>query len=193
MKRHLLLALGMALLVPLCGLAAELELEPGFERLDNGKDLKGWYPSTWSGRNTGDASGWSVVDGAIHLDCQSARSHLFSRRKFSRDCVIRLQFRAAKGADSGLCLHGNQFQLRDYPNSLPDTKRYAPYSKPPGQWNDLELDFTGGVAVIKLNGQVIEKAWRLGTDRDRGLGLQRETGDFDFRFVRLKEKRDAGS
>jgi hypothetical protein len=174
------------LLAPLHVPAAEFKLEPGFVRLDNGKGLTGWYPSTWRGKDTGDARGWSVVDGAIHLDCEKARSHLFSKAKFGRDCVIRLQFRAEKGADSGLCLHGKQFQLRDYPNSYPDTKRYAPHAKLPGEWNDLELDFTGGVGVIKLNGHVIEKGWRLGDNADLGLGLQREKGDFSFRYVRIR-------
>jgi len=194
MKLHLVrVSVVVMLAMPLCALADEFKLEPGFIRLDNGKDLSGWYPSTWSGEDTGDASGWTVVDGAIHLDCKEAKSHLFSRTKFGRNVIIRLQFRAAIGADSGLCLHGKQFQVRDYPNSYPDTKKYAPYCKPTGRWNDLELDVTDGVAVIKLNGHVIEKRWQLGTDRDRGLGLQREKGDFDFRYVRLEEKRDAGS
>jgi hypothetical protein len=166
----------------------EFKLEPGFQRLDTGKDLAGWYPSNWLGKNTGDATGWSVVDGAIHLDCEKAKCHLFSEKKLSPNAVLRLDFRAAKAADSGLCLHGAQFQLRDYPNSHPDTKRYAPHAKPPGQWNALELDITDGVAVIRLNGQVIEKAWKLGPDRKRGLGLQRERGDVDFRYVRIKEK-----
>ena len=190
MKRHRSLALVVLVLAAsLCAGADEFKLEPGFVRWDSGKDLTGWYPSTWSGKNTGDATGWSVVQGAIHLDCKSAKSHLFSKNKFSPNAIIRLEFRAAKGADSGLCLHGKQFQLRDYPNSYPDTKRYAPHSKPPGQWNDLELDITKGVAVIKLNGHVIEKAWKIGDRKDRGLGLQREVGDFDFRYVRIKEKK----
>ena len=176
------------LAVPLCVPAAEFKLEPGFVRLDNGKDLSGWYPSTWRGKDTGNADGWSVADGAIHLDCEKARSHLFSKAKFGPDAIIRLQFRAAKAADSGLCLHGKQFQLRDYPNSLPDTKRYAPHAKPPGEWNDLELEFTDGVGVFKLNGHVIEKQWKLGDDAGLGLGLQREKGDFSFRYVRMKTK-----
>jgi hypothetical protein len=189
MHRSLLLAiLGLVLACPSFAPAGEFKLEPGFVRMDNGKDLSGWYPSTWAGKDTGDATGWSVVDGAIHLDCDKARSHLFSRARFGRNAIIRLQYRAAKGADSGLCLHGKQFQLRDYPNSLPDTKRYAPHAKPPGEWNDLELDFTDGVGVIKLNGHVIEKQWKLGDHANRGLGLQREKGDFSFRYVRMKKK-----
>ncbi len=168
--------------------AGHFQLEPGFVRLDNGKNLHGWYAARWSGQPTGDPSGWSVIDGAIHLDCRKATSHLFSRKKFPRNCIIRLQFRAAKGADSGLCLHGKQFQVRDYPNSYPDTKAFAPYANPPGQWNDLELDITDGVAVIRLNGHVIVEGFKLGDRPNVGLGLQREKGDFDFRRIRIKPK-----
>ena len=189
MKRHLVLVpLVIMLAAPLCVAAEQFKLEEGFVRWDTGKDLSGWYASSWSGKPVGEPVGWSVVDGVIHLDAGKARSHLFSKKKFSPHCVIRLEYRAAKGADSGLCLHGKQFQLRDYPNSYPDTKKYTPYARPHGQWNDLELDVTNGVVVIKLNGKVIEKAWRLGDDADRGLGLQKEVGDFDFRHVRVKEK-----
>ena len=165
------------------------KLEPGFTRLDNGKDLAGWFAASWSGQKTGDLSGWSVVDGAIHLDCQTATSHLFHERKYSKNAIIRLQFRADRVSDSGLCIHGRQFQVRDYPNCLPDTEKYAPFCNPPGQWNDMELDITNGAAVIKLNGEIIEKNWKTGTAVDRGLGLQKELGDFDFRHIRLKEKK----
>ncbi len=163
--------------------------EPGFVRLDNGKDLAGWFGARWSAEKTGDTTGWSVVDGAIHLDSEAARNHLFSEKTYSRNAIIRLQFRAGRAADSGLCIHGRQFQVRDYPNALPDTKNYAPFSNRTGEWNDLELDITDGAAVIKLNGQVIEKAWKLGTAATRGLGLQRELGEIDFRYIRLKEKK----
>jgi hypothetical protein len=190
MQHNLLLVLVGFLAAPSANLLAdELQLEEGFVRLDNGRDLTGWYASAWSGQPTGDASGWSVVDGAFHLDAKTAKSHLFSEARFSRDCIIRLQFRASQGADSGICLHGKQFQVRDYPNSLRDTQKYAPHCKPPGHWNDLELDITDGVAAIKLNGTVIEPAWKIGDDPNRGLGLQKEKGDFDYRFVRIKEKK----
>lgn len=174
------------------GRADDFKPEEGFLRLDNGTDLSGWYGSRWNGQPTNDASGWSVEDGAIVLDVEKARGHLFHKKPFSRNSIIRLQFRAAKGADSGLCLHGKQFQVRDYPNSLSDTKQYAKFCRPPGQWNDLEFTITDGVAVIRLNGHVIEKAWKIGDAADRGLGLQREVGDFAFRHIRIQEKNDAG-
>lgn len=172
----------VVLLVLLTGRATtwsgeKFELEPGFTRLDNGKDLEGW---------TGKLDGWSVVDGAIHLDSKKAKGDIYSEKTHSGDVVIRLQFRATKGADSGVYIHGNQLQVRDYPKAGP--KQYAFAAKPAGEWNDLEWDITKGVAVVKLNGQVIEKAWKIGGNAKKGIGLQRESGDFDFRFIRLKEK-----
>jgi hypothetical protein len=165
------------------------QLEPGFIRLDNGKDLTGWFGAKWSGEKTGDISGWSVDDGIIHLDSEAATSHLFNEKKLSKNATIRLQFRADRVADSGLCIHGRQFQIRDYPNALPDTRKYAPFSNRAGEWNDLELDITDGVAVIKVNGQVIEEAWESGNALEMGLGLQKELGEMDFRYIRLMEKK----
>lgn len=155
----------------------KFELEPGFTRLDNGKDLEGW---------TGKLDGWSVIDGYIHLDVKKAKGDIYHSKTHSNNCIVRLQFRAVKGADSGLFVHGNQLQVRDYPNAGP--KQYAFAAKPFGEWNDLELDITKGTAVVKLNGQVIEKAWKIGSNAKKGLGLQREVGDFDFRYIRIMEK-----
>lgn len=173
-------ALVVGLLMAGFGLAQtdKCEVEPGFTRLDNGKNLDGW---------TGKLEGWSVVDGAIHLDSKKAKGDIYSKTTHSKDCIIRLQFKAAQRADSGVYIYGKQLQVRDYPNAGP--KQYAKAAKPHGEWNDLEFEITGGVAVVKLNGQVIEKAWKIGSKADKGVGLQRERGNFDFRCVRLKEKK----
>lgn len=158
--------------------AQELKLEEGFTRLDNGKNLEGW---------TGAVETWSLVDGVIHLDAKKAKGDIYSKTTHSKNCVIRLQFRATPGADSGVYIYGKQLQVRDYPKAGP--KEYAAPAKPAGEWNDLEFDITNGVAVVKLNGQVIEKAWAIGAKTDKGIGLQKERGDFDFRFVRIMEKK----
>src|SRR5688572_86569 len=86
----------------------KLETEPGFVRLDTGTNLDGW---------TGKLDGWSVVDGAIHLDSKKAKGDIYSLKTHGADAVIRLQFRATKGADSGVYIHGKQLQVRDYPNA----------------------------------------------------------------------------
>ena len=170
----LFLVMGMVATVA----AEEFKLQDGFVRLDNGKDLKGW---------TGKTDGWSVVEGAIHLDAKKAKGHIYSKTTHSGNCVIRLEFRAANRADSGVYVYGSQLQVRDYPTAGP--KKYAEHAKPAGQWNALEFDITNSVAVVKLNGQVIEKAWRIGKKSDLGIGLQKERGDFDFRRIRVKERK----
>lgn len=157
--------------------ADEFKLEEGFQRLDNGTNLDGF---------AGRTEGWSVVDGAIHLDAKAAKGNIYTEATHSRNCTIRMQFRAAPRADSGVYVWGSQFQVRDYPTAGP--KQYASAAKPAGEWNELEFDITDGVAVVKLNGQVIEKAWKIGGDSKKGIGLQKERGDFDFRFIRVKEK-----
>lgn len=155
----------------------ELKLEEGFVRLDNGKDLSGW---------SGKTAGWSVVDGAIHLDSKKAKGHIYSEKTHSGNCIIRMQFKATPRADSGVYIWGKQLQVRDYPTAGP--KQYAKPCRPAGEWNDLEWDIKDGIATVKLNGEVIEKAWKLGNNQKQGIGLQRERGDFAFRFIRIKEK-----
>ena len=157
--------------------ADEFKLEAGFTRLDNGQDLTGW---------AGKLDGWSVVDGAIHLDAKKAKGSIYSETTHSGNCVIRMQFRASEKADSGVFIHDKQLQVRDYPKAGPG--KYAKFAKSAGQWNELEWDITRGVAVVKLNGEVIEKAWKIGGSTDRGVGLQKERGDFEFRYIRIKEK-----
>lgn len=156
---------------------AEFKVEEGFTRLDTGQNLDGW---------TGKLEGWSVVDGAIHLDSKAAKGSIYSERPHSKNCVIRLQFRATPRADSGIYFYGKQLQVRDYPTAGP--KQYAEFAKPAGEWNELELDITDGTAVIKLNGETIEAAWKIGGNANQGIGLQRERGDFDFRYIRVQEK-----
>ncbi len=157
--------------------ADEFKLEEGFTRLDNGTNLDGW---------AGKLDGWQVVEGAIHLDSKLAKGDIYSETTHSGNCVIRLQFRAAERADSGVYFHGKQLQVRDYPKAGP--ANYAKFAKPAGQWNDLELDITDGTAVVRLNGEIIENAWKIGGATNKGIGLQRERGDFDFRNVRVREK-----
>ena len=157
--------------------AEEFKPEPGFSRLDNGKDLTGW---------TGKPDGWSIAEGAIHLDAKKAKGSIYSETEHSGTCIIRLQFRATEKADSGVFIYGKQLQVRDYPKAGP--KGYAKFAKPAGEWNELEWDITDGVAIVKLNGEVIEEAWTIGGSTSRGVGLQKERGDFDFRYVRIQEK-----
>jgi hypothetical protein len=154
----------------------ECKVEPGFVRLDNGKDLSGWK---------GNTQGWSIKDGAIYLDSKKARGDIYSEKTHNGHAIIRLQFKATKKADSGVYIYGKQLQVRDYPNAGPG--QYAKPARPHDQWNDLEFTIKDGVATVKLNGEVIEKAWKIGNQPEKGIGLQRESGDFYYRCIRVKE------
>ena len=172
-----LLAAGAVLLSAFTSAAGEeFQLEEEFTRLDNGKNLDGW---------NGRKEGWSVVDGAIHLDIHHAKGHLYSDKTHSQNCVVRLQFRTSPRGDSGVFVWGSQFQVRDFLAIGP--KVYADAAKPAGEWNDLEIDITGGTAVVSLNGKFID-TWKIGEQSKKGFGLQRERGDFDFRYIRIMEK-----
>jgi hypothetical protein len=154
----------------------EFQLEPEFTRLDNGENLDGW---------NGRKEGWSVVDGAIHLDLHHAKGHLYSNQTHSRNCVIRLQFRATPRGDAGVLVWGAPFPLRDFLAIGP--KIYVAAAKPAGEWNDLEIDMTHGTAVVSLNGKFID-TWKIGEQSKKGVGLMRKRGDFDFRYIRIMEK-----
>ena len=64
------------------------------------------------------------------------------------------------------------------------------YERVPDYWgkdvnvNDLKIS-VGAVAECKCNGEVIEKAFAVGTKG--GIGLQAETGKFEFRHIQIKE------
>lgn len=178
MKLHTRLSAFAIVLLAVAAGGQEFKLEEGFTRLDNGRNLEGWI---------GKLDGWSVVDGAIHLDVKKSKGDIYSKTTHGKNAVIRMQFRATKNADSGVYIWGKQLQVRDYPNAGP--KQYAKPAKPAGEWNDLEFDIKDGVARVKLNGQEIEKAWKIGGDSKKGIGLQRERGDFDFRYIRLKDNK----
>ncbi|MCE9533755.1 MAG: DUF1080 domain-containing protein [Planctomycetes bacterium] len=178
MMMRLFLASICCLIFLMCSRAQDPKLEKGAVRLDNGKDLTGW---------TGMKDGWTVKEGAIHLDAKLAKENIYHEKTHSADVVIRLEFRASEGADSGLYVFGKQFQVRDYPKVGP--AKYAEFAKPAGEWNTLELDFTDNVAVVTLNGKVIEKAWKIGIDPKKGIGLEADKGDFDFRSITTREKK----
>jgi type 1 glutamine amidotransferase len=72
-------------------------------------------------------------------------------------------------------------QVRDYPT-------VGPYRKlknfKDGDWNELDIVVSGTSAECKCNGEVIEKTFKVGAKGD--IGLQAETGKFEFRRIRIK-------
>ena len=203
------------------------QVEEGYVSLFNGKDLTGWRHGkvVLDGQTMTANKKWHVTDGAIVID-GGGGGDLYTVKEFNQDFHLKLEFRAAPKADSGLYLRGVQLQVRDYP-------RAGPYSKVKfhdGGWNELDITVRGGAvstsvngkaltdkdvleltvkngkpaaklngqavdvtnvavsvgaaALCKCNGEVIEKAFKAGAKG--GIGLQSESGKFEFRRIRIK-------
>src|SRR5262249_144883 len=106
---------------------------------------------------------------------------LYTVRDFNKDFTLRLEFRAAPRSDSGVYIRGKQLQVRDHPTVGPDKKGKVKE----GDWNALQVVVTGGKAECPGNGEVSEAG--LAVPAKGGIGLQAESGKFEFRRVRVKE------
>jgi hypothetical protein len=215
------------------GAAADFQPEPGYESLFNGKDLTGWRygGKAVDGMTETPDKRFEVKDGVILANAKDAKGKggirdLYTVKNYPQDFHLKLQFRAAPRADSGVYIRGPQLQVRDYPTVGP----YRKVKFNTGDWNDLDITVRGGVvkttvngraltakdvleltvkdgkpearlngkevpvskiecsigaaALCQCNGEVIEKA--MPVPANGGIGLQAETGQFEFRHVRVK-------
>jgi len=184
MKRHLWILLGGIVLAcpdSSAGLADDFKIEEGYTSLFNGKDLTGWRlgSTKLDGKTETKNKKWHVENETIIID-GGGGGDIYTVKDFNHDFHLKLEFRAAKGADSGLFIRGPQLQVRDYPRAGPYKKvKFNDYD-----WNELDVTVHGKVALCKCNGQVIEKAFKVGAKG--GIGLQSETGKFEFRRIRIK-------
>jgi hypothetical protein len=217
--------------------ADDFKVEDGYTSLINGKDLTGWrYPGakgeTLDGKTETPDKRIQVVDGVIVVNEKDDKGKggikdLYTVKEYNGNFHLKLEFRAAPRADSGVYIRGPQLQVRDYPTVGP----YKPKSFKNGDWNELDITVknnvvtttvngklltekdvleltvkdgkteaklngkpltvtnfqvnTGAVALCKCNGEVIEEAFKAGVKG--GIGLQAETGKFEFRRIRIKE------
>ena len=126
-------------LVPLSSNGADPKPEEGVTELFNGKDLTGWgYKSgeKFDGKVESDDKRYSAKDGTIVVNAGKGIKQLWTTAKFPKDFELRLEFRAAVNADSGLFVREPQLQVRDYPVAGPykNLKKYKPQD-----WNEIAL------------------------------------------------------
>ena len=164
--------------------------DAGFISLYNGKDLTGWgYSATEKfdgkaeasdGRYT--AKGESIVVNDFDAAKGPHLRQMWTTQEFAKDFVLRLEFRAAVNADSGIFLRKPQLQCRDYLVAGPykELKKYKPQD-----WNVIEVTVKGGVAHCTCNGEVLEAALKL---PEMGpIGLEADRGQMEYRRIQLKE------
>jgi hypothetical protein len=172
-------------LAPLAVRGEESKPEAGTVELFNGKDLTGWgYKSgeKFDGKKESDDKRFSVKDGILVVNPGKGIKQLWTTKKFPNDFELRLQFRAAVNADSGLFLRGPQLQVRDYLVAGP----YKKLKKYKAQdWNDILVVVKKNVAHCSCNGEVLEAAFKL--PATGGIGLEADRGQMEYRNIRLKE------
>jgi hypothetical protein len=218
--------------------ADDFKVEEGYTSLFNDKDLTGWRykgsDEALAGKTETLDKRIQVVSGVIVMNPKDDKGKggirdLYTIKDFNTPFHLKLQFRAALKADSGVYIRGKQLQVRDYP------RLGGQYSKVPcfklDDWNDLDITVSpvttralvngealtsadvfeltvrggkpaarlngkeiqvtsyqyksGAFALCKNNGEVLEQAFEV--PLKGGIGLQAETGKFEFRHIRVKE------
>jgi hypothetical protein len=164
--------------------------EEGYTSLFNGKDFTGWTykgsKESLEGKTATPDDRMTVDAGTIVVHAKGTKGKggikdLNTLKVFDKDFILKLEFRAAERADSGVYVRGPQLQVRDYP-------RVGPYKNlkkfKDKDWNELEIVVTGTSAECKCNGEFLTK---MKIPAKGPIGLQAESGKFEFRNIRVKE------
>lgn len=164
--------------------ADDFKLEPGYISLLNGKDLTGWGYKTnnFDGKTESIDGRYTAKDGMIVVNPGKGLAQLWTTREFPKDFHLKLEFRAAVNADSGVFLRKPQLQCRDYLVAGP-YKSLTKYK--PQDWNEMEVTVKDGVAHCTCNGEVLENALKLPATGP--IGLEADRGQMEYRHIRLKE------
>jgi hypothetical protein len=166
--------------------ADDFKPEPGYVSLFNGQDLTGWGYRTnnFDGKTASDDGRYSAANGILTVHPRTPRlvQKIWTTREFSNDFNLRLEFRAATNADSGIFIRQPQLQCRDYLVAGPykDLKKYKPQD-----WNEIEITVAKGVAYCTCNGELLTNA--LPVPATGPIGFEGDRGQMEYRRIRLKE------
>lgn len=175
--------------------------EPGFVSLFNGKDLSGWcfraktkkddpkpgeILAKFDGKTESDDHYYSAKDGVIAVnfptEADKLTGQMYTVAEFPKNFVLKLEFRAAVNADSGVFIRKPQLQCRDYLVAGPykELKKYKAQ-----EWNQIIVTVKDGVAHCECNGEVLEDALKL--PETGPIGLEGDRGLMEYRHIQLKE------
>ena len=198
--RNALIVIVLALSALFIARAALWAPEPGFVSLFNGKDLTGWgyrdkeqkVLETFDGKHEASDGRFSAVptkggDGILivhpHDEAKGPRRRdLWTTREFPKNFILKIEFRAAVNADSGIFLRKPQLQCRDYLVAGPykELKKYKPQ-----EWNEITVTVKGNIAHCECNGEVLEDALKL--PENGPIGLEADRGQMEYRQIQIKE------
>ena len=164
--------------------------EAGFESLFNGRDLDGWgfadQPFT-AGQTVAADGRFIVKNGRLVVTVSRLERNfqkLMTTRKFPKDFVLKMEFRASPSADSGVYVREPQVQCRDFPLAGPYflLKAYRPLD-----WNELVITVKGGLAHVTCNGETYIDAMTVPATGP--IGIESDRGQMEYRRIRVQETR----
>ena len=172
----------------------KFKMEPGFVSLFNGKDLTGWgfrnqktqvKLATFDGERASDDGRYVAINDRLVVTTppEGRRiQQLWTTREFSKNFILKLEFRATPNADSGVFIRRPQLQCRDYVLAGPwkDLKKYKPQ-----EWNEIVAIVKDGVAYCTCNGEVLNAEFKVPVSGP--IGLEGDRGQMEYRRIRLKE------
>ena len=174
--------------------------DDGFVSLFNGKDLTGWkyYKEDLTGKTATADGRFTVKDGVIVAEEGKGIKDLYTVKDYNANFHLRLEFRAALKADSGVYVRGPQMQVRDFIrrkenlhlklfknddwNALDiQVKHHRQLVKVNGKIaaadDVIEANVSGGKATAKLNGKPFDLG-KLEIVRDAAIAHCRINGEF---------------
>ncbi len=182
----------LAVVLTAAAQADDFKVEEGYRSLFNGKDLSGWkYPGKngkpLEGKTETPDKRIEVKEGVILVNEKDTAGEggikdLYTVEDYGTDFHLKLEFRASLKSDSGVYLRGPQLQVRDFIRRGEQKQLTEVFKN--DDWNELDITVKGKVATCLLNGKPLEIMKNL--PAKGGIGLQAETGKFEFRHVRVK-------
>ena len=207
--------------------------EPGYVSLFNGKDLTNWKygkETDLAGKTETADKRFRVEKGIIIAEEGKGIKDLYTIKTFNSEFHLKLEFRAALKADSGVYVRGPQLQVRDFIRRGEMKGKLTKFKN--DDWNELDIIVKNAVpanlvngknlldsdelivlvknnkAAATLNGKVVDiskidlsigpianclcngelmENMKVPLKSGQGIGLQAETGKFEFRRIRVKE------
>ena len=162
--------------------------ETGFVSLFNGRDLSGWTyagGASLHGKDATDDGRYVVRNGRLVVTVSHWHQEnkiLWTTRKFSRNFVLKLEFRASPNADSGIFVREPQLQCRDFLIAGPfaTLTRYLPLD-----WNEIVVTVRGNLAHCTCNGEVLVDAMPI--PPTGSIGLESDHGQMEYRRIMVQE------
>ena len=184
-----------ACLAILSARAEEWAPEPGFISLYNGKDLTGWgyrdkeqkVLETFDGKTEASDGRYTARPGILVVNAHDAAKgprirQLWTTQVFPKNFILKIEFRAAVNADSGIFLRKPQLQCRDYLVAGP-YKTLTKYK--PQDWNTIIVTVKDNVAHCECNGEVLEDALKL--PESGPIGLEADRDQMEYRHIQIRE------